>query len=54
MDQNPNPPARREKEWDGPWWKHPYAAYLLIVFVLFGFLALMAYLAIENDWIPTR
>jgi hypothetical protein len=54
MDQNRQTPARRENEWNGPWWKHPYAAYLLIVLGLFGFLALMAYFAVENDWIPTR
>jgi hypothetical protein len=47
-------PSRRESEWDGPWWKHPYTTYLWIVLALFAFLGLMGYLAVENDWIPTR
>ena len=54
MDQNTQGSPRREKDWNGPAWKHPYVAYLGIVVVLFVFLGLMAYLAIENDWIPKR
>lgn len=44
----------REKDFDGPAWKHPYVIYIALTAVLFGFLLLMAYLAIENDWIPSR
>jgi len=35
-------------------WKHPYVIYIVLTLVLFGFMLLMAYLAIENDWIPKR
>ena len=54
MDQNSGKQGSREKDWSGPAWKHPYVAYLVIVVVLFAFLGLMGYLAIENDWIPKR
>ncbi|MBS1964086.1 MAG: hypothetical protein JST04_17875 [Bdellovibrionales bacterium] len=54
MDQNRGASANREKEWSGPWWKHPYIAYLIGVLTLFAFLGFMAYLAIENEWIPKR
>lgn len=54
MDQNSESNTRREKDWSGPAWKHPYVMYLVIVVVLFAFLGLMGYLAIENDWIPKR
>jgi hypothetical protein len=54
MDQNPERRPEREKEWSGPWWKHPYVAYLIGVSVLLAFLGLMTYLAIDNDWIPKR
>ncbi len=49
-----SPQAKREEEWTGPAWKHPYALYLIGTIILFAFLGLMAYLALENDWIPKR
>ena len=54
MDQNAGQKSGREREWSGPWWKHPYMAYIFGVLVLFTFLGLMTYLAIDNDWIPKR
>jgi hypothetical protein len=54
MDQNRNQVFRREVEWRGPWWKHPYMAYIFGVLGLFIFLGVMGYLAVENDWIPKR
>ncbi len=54
MDQNSRKSGGREAEWSGPWWKHPYMAYLIGVLTLFAFLGVMTYLAIENDWIPKR
>jgi hypothetical protein len=54
MDQNRPTGAKHEEEWSGPWWKHPYVLYLLIVLLLFAFLGLMGYLAVENEWIPKR
>ncbi len=54
MDQNPKKSRQTEEEWSGPWWKHPYMVYLFSVIVLFVFLGLMGYLAVENEWIPHR
>lgn len=54
MDQNMEKSPKREAEWAGPWWKHPYMVYLFGVVLLFAFLGLMAYLAVENEWIPKR
>lgn len=51
MDQNLR---QKEKDWDGPAWKHPYMVYVLATLVLFVFLLLMGYLAVENEWIPNR
>lgn len=45
---------KRADEFDGPAWKHPYMLYCLLVVLLFIFLLGMAYMAIENDWIPSR
>lgn len=54
MDQGQQPRPKREEEWTGPAWKHPYMLYLIGTLVLFSFLGLMAFLAVENDWIPRR
>ena len=59
MDPNtPNVPPQQtrgaEKEWTGSVWKHPYMLYIFGTLILFAFLLLMGYLAIENDWIPKR
>jgi hypothetical protein len=48
------PAGNTEKEWNQPKWKHPYAIYIAATVTLFGFLLLMGYLAIENEWIPKR
>jgi len=44
----------KEAEFSGPLWKHPYFLYILITIVLFGLLVLLAWLAVENDWVPKR
>lgn len=54
MDQTSGNRSKRESEWTGPWWKHPYMVYIFGVVGLFVFLGLMGYLAVENDWIPKR
>lgn len=51
MDQQPR---GSEKDWVGSGWKHPYMLYLFGTIALFAFLLFMAYLAMENDWIPKR
>jgi hypothetical protein len=51
MSQKEKP--RPEREFDGPIWKHPYALYILLTAILFIFLVLAAWLAIENHWLPT-
>jgi len=43
-----------EPEHEGSLWTHPYAIYIILTVVLFVFLILMGYLALENDWIPRR
>lgn len=48
MDQKP------EKEWDGPFWKHPYFIYVILTLLLFAVLLGIGWLALENDWIPKR
>lgn len=45
---------KHEVEFAGSGWKNPYVVYILLMVALAGFLALMAYLALENGWIPTR
>lgn len=54
--QNPKPqsPLRPEEEYSGPIWKHPYLLYILLTAVLFTGLMSVAWLALENDWIPKR
>ncbi|MBC7386201.1 MAG: hypothetical protein H7301_08595 [Cryobacterium sp.] len=47
-------PPRSGNDWSGSGWKHPYVIYLFATVALFGFLLLMGYLAIENEWIPKR
>jgi len=44
----------REKEHEGPIWKHPYFIYVLLTLALFVFLLIMAWVALSNGWIPTR
>ncbi len=53
--QTPSPPApQREPDWKEAGWKHPYVIYIVLTVVLFGFLVLMGYLAVQNEWIPSR
>lgn len=47
-------PRKYEREWTDAGWKHPYVLYIGATALLFGFLILMGYLALENDWIPKR
>jgi hypothetical protein len=47
-------PGQAEDWRDRGGWRHPYALYILGTATLFLFLLLMAYLALSNDWIPTR
>ena len=49
------PPQGGADDWrDRGGWRHPYALYIFGTAALFLFLVLMAYLALSNDWIPTR
>lgn len=50
----PEPPREREREHSGPIWRHPYFAYAWITALLFVFLVTMAWLALDNGWLPTR
>jgi hypothetical protein len=43
-----------ENDWNGPVYRHPYFLYVWITFGLFIFLMVMGYLALKNDWVPTR
>jgi hypothetical protein len=52
MDQKS--PDKEVKVGEGLGGKHPYLIYLVLVLVLFLFLILMGYLAIENEWLPSR
>jgi hypothetical protein len=45
---------RAPSEPDRPFWQHPYVIYIGLTCLLFGFLMLMGFLALENDWIPKR
>lgn len=47
-------PAAPEREHTGSIWTHPYLIYVALTMVLFGVLVLLAWLALSNDWIPTR
>lgn len=51
---DPKPPVSKEVEFSGPLWKHPYFLYIILTLVLFGLLVLLAWLAVENDWVPKR
>ncbi len=53
---NPEPQRKpqREEEHQGPIWKHPYFAYILVTVAIFGFLIVAAWLALENGWVPKR
>lgn len=54
MKGQPMKEKKREEEFSGPAWKHPYMLYILLVVLLFIFLLGMAYMAVQNDWIPKR
>ena len=54
MTTNAGNPQRVEAEHQGPIWKHPYMAYVLLTAVLFVFLLGMGWLAWSNGWIPNR
>lgn len=43
-----------EPEHKGPLWKHPYVLYILLTTALFALLLSLAWLGMENDWIPRR
>lgn len=43
-----------EREHEGSIWKHPYMIYILLTAVLFVALVVVAWLALENGWIPKR
>lgn len=45
---------KREEEHTGSIWKHPYMVYVVLTAVLFGFLLVMGWLAVSNNWIPQR
>jgi hypothetical protein len=47
-------PTSHEEEHKGPIWKHPYFLYVLITLLLFLFLIVVGWLALENGWIPNR
>lgn len=51
---SPQIPEKDPKDFTQWGWKHPYMIYLWGVLGLFIFLVVMAYLAITNDWLPTR
>ncbi len=51
---DPTPPVPETKKGEGLGAKHPYLIYLGLTVVLFGFLILMAYLALSNGWLPDR
>lgn len=49
------PPPAEQTDWrDRGGWRHPYVLYVLGTAILFLFLILMAYLALESGWIPDR
>jgi hypothetical protein len=54
MSSGTEPEPQLEKEHEGPIWKHPYFAYIVLTMLLFGFLVLMGWLALENGWMPSR
>ena len=43
-----------EPEHSGSLWSHPYFAYIAGTAILALFLVFMGWLALQNDWIPTR
>ena len=47
-------PAPHEPEHVGSIWKHPYLIYIYLTAILFVGLVLIAWLAWENGWIPSR
>lgn len=56
MEEKEQPKLAHEESKDfTQWgWKHPYVIYIGLILGLFIFLLVMAYLAITNDWLPTR
>jgi len=52
--ESPETPRDREPEWSGPIWKHPYFLYVILTIALFAFLLIMAWVALNQDWIPQR
>lgn len=43
-----------EPEHRGSPWTHPYILYVILTVGVLGFMALMGWVALENDWIPKR
>ena len=43
---------KREAEHEGSIWKHPYLIYVALTMVLFSFLIIAGYLALNNGWLP--
>jgi hypothetical protein len=54
MNTHPQKPLKPEQEHEGPLWKHPYLAYILLTLVLFIFLLIIGWLALDQGWIPSR
>ncbi len=43
-----------ETEHKGPIWTHPYMIYVVLTAILFAFIVGMGYVAVSNNWIPSR
>ncbi|MEK6578152.1 MAG: hypothetical protein AABZ55_02905 [Bdellovibrionota bacterium] len=45
---------KHEKEHEGPIYKHPYFLYVILTMVIFGFLIIVGWVALDQGWIPSR
>jgi hypothetical protein len=53
-EKKPSRTSQNEPEHSGSVWSHPYMIYILLTALLAVFLGVIAWLALQEGWLPQR